>query len=360
MVVSYWSHSVKRVAIVGTVGIPACYGGFESLVENLTKYKSEDCKYYIFCSSKHYPEKLKTHNGAELIYVPLKANGVQSILYDIFSLWKCLFLKVDTILILGVSGCIFLPFFRLISKSKIVTNIDGLEWKREKWGRGVQKFLKLSESFAVKYSHAIVTDNEAITNYVKEEYNKQSYTIAYGGDHAIRASRKDANLKQSYALGLCRIEPENNVELILNAFSSINEKLKFVGNWDASAYGRSLKKNYSKYDNIELINPIYDIDQLYILRDGCDKYIHGHSAGGTNPSLVEMMHFGIPIFAFDCEFNRYSTNNKAFYFKNATHLNELIRKNDCKKLDDNASYMKKYAKENYTWQIITAAYEKLY
>ncbi|EPT8874545.1 DUF1972 domain-containing protein [Cronobacter dublinensis] len=351
---------MKRVAIVGTVGIPACYGGFESLVENLTKYKSEDCQYYIFCSSKHYPNKIKKHNGAELIYIPIKANGVQSILYDIFSLWKCLFLKVDTILILGVSGCIFLPIFKLISKSKIVTNIDGLEWKREKWRKAVQKFLKLSEFFAVKYSHAIVTDNEAITNYVKKEYNKSSFTIAYGGDHAIKTARKDINLKKSYALGLCRIEPENNVELILDAFSTINEKLKFVGNWEASAYGRALKKVYSKYDNIELINPIYDIDQLYILRGGCHKYIHGHSAGGTNPSLVEMMHFGVPIFAFDCEFNRYSTNNKAFYFKNAQHLNELIKDNDLQKLDDNASYMKNYAQENYTWKRITAAYEKLY
>ncbi|WP_336280248.1 DUF1972 domain-containing protein [Cronobacter dublinensis] len=351
---------MKRVAIVGTVGIPACYGGFESLVENLTKYKSEDCQYYVFCSSKHYSNKIKKHNGAELIYIPIKANGVQSILYDIFSLWKCLFLKVDTILILGVSGCIFLPFFRLINKSKIITNIDGLEWKREKWGKGVQKFLKLSESFAVKYSHAIVTDNEAITNYVKDEYNKSSVTIAYGGDHALKSSRNDINLKKSYALGLCRIEPENNVELILNAFSSVNEKLKFVGNWDASSYGRSLKSIYSKYDNIELIDPIYDIDQLYILRDGCDKYIHGHSAGGTNPSLVEMMHFGVPIFAFDCEFNRYSTDNKAFYFKDATHLNELIRDNNQKELSDNASYMKNYAQENYTWHRIAAAYEKLY
>ncbi|ELY4575389.1 DUF1972 domain-containing protein [Cronobacter turicensis] len=351
---------MKRIAVVGTVGIPACYGGFESLVENLTKYKSAGCQYYIFCSSKNYPEKVHSHNGAKLIYVPLKANGVQSILYDVLSLWKCLFLKVDTILILGVSGCIFLPLFRLVSKAKIITNIDGLEWKREKWGYFVKKFLKLSEFLAVKYSHAVVTDNKAITDYVKKEYNVSSFTIAYGGDHAVRTSNDNTNVKLSYALGLCRIEPENNVELILKAFSLSGDRLKFVGNWNASSYGIMLKRNYSNYSNIELIEPIYDIDKLFILRSGCDKYIHGHSAGGTNPSLVEMMHFGVPIFAFDCEFNRHSTDNKAFYFKDAQHLADLVKMIDTMELEKNACSMKVLAQENYTWQKITASYESLY
>lgn len=353
----------NKVAIVGTVGIPACYGGFESLVENLTLHKSKNVDYTVFCSSKAYKNKLDTHNNAELVYISLKANGVQSILYDVLSLVKCLKLKPDVVLILGVSGCIFLPFFKLFSKAKIVTNIDGLEWKRDKWRWAVKQFLKLSENIAVKFSDVVVTDNKAIGDYVNSEYGKENITIAYGGDHAIRSNLIDSQLNggtSSYALGLCRIEPENNVGMILEAFSKNSHKVKFVGNWESSAFGKALKAKYKGHENIELLDPIYDLDTLYQLRRGCSIYLHGHSAGGTNPSLVEMMHFGIPIFAFDCSFNRYSTDNKAHYFKDDNQLSELIKGTRKEALSSNANNMKRLAKERYTWSEISKEYELTY
>ncbi|EOG7716928.1 DUF1972 domain-containing protein [Vibrio parahaemolyticus] len=354
---------MKRVAIIGIVGIPACYGGFESLVENLTLHKSKDVDYTVFCSSNTYEKKLDTHNDAELVYLPLKANGVQSIPYDILSLVKCLKLKPDVVLILGVSGCIFLPFFKLFSKAKIVTNIDGLEWKRDKWGWAVKKFLKLSERIAVKFSDLVVTDNKAIGDYIDSEYHKENVTIAYGGDHAIRSNLIDAPSNQdasSYALGLCRIEPENNVEMILEAFSKNSHKLKFVGNWESSAFGKELYAKYKGNENIELLDPIYDLDTLFLLRKNCSLYLHGHSAGGTNPSLVEMMHFGIPIFAFDCSFNRYSTDDKAHYFKDEEQLSYLVKNTSNKALSINANHMERIAKERYTWSEISRQYESTY
>ncbi|USH03294.1 DUF1972 domain-containing protein [Grimontia kaedaensis] len=354
----------KKVSIVGTVGIPACYGGFESLVENLTLHKSKDVDYYVFCSSKVYKKKLDTHNDAELVYLSLKANGVQSILYDILSLVKCIKIKPDVVLILGVSGCVFLPFFKLLSNSKVITNIDGLEWKREKWPTAVKAFLKFSERMAVKYSDIIVTDNKAIGDYVDTEYRKKNHIIAYGGDHAIRDVDVDisdiTNVRSEYALGLCRIEPENNVEMILEAFSNNHHLIKFVGNWEASAYGISLKEKFGKFPNIELLDPIYDLDSLYSLRVGCSLYLHGHSAGGTNPSLVEMMHFGIPIFAFDCDFNRFSTNNSAHFFKDTEQLIDLVASTNRSELDQNGKKMKKLATERYTWKVISSDYESLY
>lgn len=353
----------NKVAIIGTVGIPACYGGFESLVENLTLHKSEGVDYTVFCSSKAYEKKLDIHNDAELVYLPLKANGFQSIPYDILSLVKCLKVKPDVVLILGVSGCIFLPFFKLFSKARIVTNIDGLEWKRDKWGWAVKKFLKFSERIAVKFSDVVVTDNKAIGDYVDSEYRKENVTIAYGGDHAIRSNLIDIQSNEgagNYALGLCRIEPENNVQMILEAFSKNSLKVKFVGNWESSAFGKELKAKYKGYENIELLDPIYDLDTLYQLRQGCSLYLHGHSAGGTNPSLVEMMHFGIPIFAFDCSFNRYSTDDKAHYFKNDNQLSELIKSTPEEALSSNANNMKRIAKECYTWSEISRQYELTY
>ncbi|CAM3993738.1 DUF1972 domain-containing protein [Shewanella aquimarina] len=350
---------MTKVAVVGTVGIPACYGGFESLVENLTKYSSNNIQYDIFCSSKSYPKKLSHYNGARLTYVPLSANGVQSIFYDVISLIKCIFKKPDVTLILGVSGCLFLPIYRLLSSSKVVTNIDGLEWKRDKWSKWAKKFLKFSESMAVKYSDVIITDNKAIGDYVDTEYAKDNVVIAYGGDHAIIEHAK-VEPEKDYYLSLCRIEPENNVEMILQAFVESEHKLKFIGNWNSSEFGRELKNRFSGKPNIDIVDPIYDLDQLFKLRSECRGYVHGHSAGGTNPSLVEAMHFGKPIFAFDCNFNRYSTEDKALYFSSPNELSEILT---CTTNDDLATIsqnMKLIAEKRYTWKVINQMYETTY
>ncbi|WP_340609340.1 DUF1972 domain-containing protein [Xenorhabdus bharatensis] len=351
---------MKTVSVIGIVGIPACYGGFETLVENLTLFSSGSFNYEVFCSSMTYGTKVKTHNNAKLIYMPIKANGVKSIFFDILSLIYCLKRKPEVTLILGVSGCIFLPIYKALSTSKIITNIDGLEWKRNKWGKLTRKFLKLSESIAVKYSDTIITDNQAIADYVEQEYRKKSIVIAYGGDHVIPIS-PPVVYPQDYFFSLCRIEPENNVELILKAFSSTqNIKLKFIGNWDGSLYGKKLKDQYSKYKNIEILDPIYDINILYELRKGCVGYIHGHSAGGTNPSLVEAMHFEKPIFAFDCSFNRYSTENDAFYFLDFQDLISKLNNITSVSMENCSKSMKEIAMRRYKWDTITQMYEKLY
>lgn len=244
----------------------------------------------VFCSSKAYDQKLNSYKNAKLAYIPVNANGIHSIIYDILCLIMCIFYRPATILVLGVSGAIFLPMLRLFYRGKVVTNIDGLEWRRAKWGKFAKRFLKLSESIAVKYSDVVISDNKAIADYVREEYSKESQVIAYGGDHAISDSINDIEVKD-FAFALCRIEPENNVHLILESFSQTNTKLTFVGNWNSSEYGKLLKKKYSTFDNITILDPIYDINALSVLRSECRFYVHGHSAGGTNPSLVEMMHF---------------------------------------------------------------------
>lgn len=274
---------MKKIYIVGTVGVPACYGGFESLVENLVAHHSEKIKYSVFCSSKTYSSRLSDYKGANLIYVPLKANGMQSILYDIISLMLCLIRRPDVTLILGVSGCIFLPVYCLFSSSRIITNIDGLEWKRAKWNKYIRWFLKCSEKLAVKYSDIVVTDNQAITDYVMNEYGVESVTISYGGDHAITPDLTLLDsLPEHFYLSVCRIEPENNVHLILDAFAQSGLPLKFIGNWHSNYYGSQLLEQYGQFTNIEMMNPVYDIKQLFKLRSACLGYIHGHSAGGTH------------------------------------------------------------------------------
>lgn len=350
----------SKIVVVGIVGIPACYGGFESLVENLTKYSTPSKSYEVFCSSKSYVEKPKYYNGAKLNYINIHANGVKSIIYDIVSLVRSIFIKPDVTLILGVSGCLFLPVYRFFSKSKVITNIDGLEWRREKWGWFAKRFLKLSEAFAVKFSDVVVSDNQAIANYVKKEYSVDSEIIAYGGDHVISSAIKNVMLGEYY-LSLCRIEPENNVEMILECFSKLpSERLIFIGNWSSNEYGRGLKDKYKSFNNIDILDSIYDIEKLFELRMGSKGYVHGHSAGGTNPSLVEAMHFSKPIFAFDCDFNRFSTENSAFYFSSAENLQLILRSENAEAIQNNAIAMKEISSRRYTWAIIAQQYESQY
>ncbi|MEI9651339.1 DUF1972 domain-containing protein [Enterobacter ludwigii] len=346
-----------KTGIIGTVGVPASYGGFETLVENIIE--NDKISYIVYCSSKKYPEKRKVYKGAELVYVPLNANGVSSIFYDAYSIIHAVFVKkVTSLLILGVSGCFILPLIKKISRVKVCTNIDGLEWKRDKWSKNAKRFLKWSENIAVNYSDVIIADNLEISNYVSSEYNKPCVVIAYGGDHAIATNyyNDETSVNNNYALALCRIEPENNVHVILEAFVSLNKNLKFIGNWNNSGYGKELRVKYQKFPNIEMIDPIYDIPKLDVIRKNCSIYIHGHSAGGTNPSLVEMMFFNKPIICFDCKYNRYTTHGMSEYFSNSAELHAKILNFQ----DNNQGAKLKYiAEENYTWDKIRQQYENI-
>ena len=265
-------------------------------------------------------------------------------------------------LILGVSGAIFFPILRCFPKVKIFTNIDGIEWKREKWKGLAKSFLKFSEFLAVKFSTHVVSDNEAITNYIAAEYQLSCKTIAYGGDHAFKPTA-DVKLDGIYdtsspfALSICRIEPENNVHLILDAFSETQSPIVFIGDWDKSRYGKALYDEYKDKVNLTLLKPIYCLDTLYAFRSNCSIYVHGHSAGGTNPSLVEMMHFSKPIVAFDCSFNRATMENKGNYFCSSKSLAEILGNSD--NLSD-GNDMREIAKRRYMWEVIRKEYLQLF
>ncbi|GAA4826815.1 DUF1972 domain-containing protein [Algivirga pacifica] len=355
----------KKVSIIGSVGIPAKYGGFETLVEYLTKDKiNSDIEYHVFCSSKAYSEKLPVHNNAKLHYVNFEANGVSSIIYDIISIIKASFFS-DTMLILGVSGALILPILRLFYRGKIVCNIDGLEHRRDKWSPFARKMLKFFEGIAVRNSDVVVADNKGIYDYVKETYARESSVIAYGADHTSYVELQEATktkykIPEKYYFSVCRIEPENNTHILLEAFSQRGDDIVFVGNWDNSEYGRELKVKYSSKQNITLLDPIYDQHILNQLRSNCYCYLHGHSAGGTNPSLVEAMYLSLPIIAFDVNYNRYTTFGKAMYFKNVSDLHNVIDTLSFDKIKSCSADMQDVASSHYTWYKIAEKYEEQY
>lgn len=349
-----------KIAIVGTAGLPASYGGFETLAENLViaAERAPQCGFgfTVFCSGK----AKGVYHGATLVGVPLSANGWQSILYDAVSLWKSR--KFDLVLLLGVSGAIALPFFKVVSKAKIVTNIDGVEWRREKWNFFVAGFLRLSQEIAVRVSDSIVVDNDGVLSFLKD--TTKCVQIEYGGDHALVEPTLPVEnwtaFPDRFFLSICRIEPENNVHVILKAFASADIPLVFVGNWDASTYGRDLRTEYGHVRCLTLHDPIYDLGVLSYLRGTTIGYVHGHSAGGTNPSLVEAMHFGKPIVAYDCIFNRATTEGVAIYFSSSSELASIASEISRGVVESGGEELARLARRRFTWDAISKQYFSLF
>lgn len=358
---------MKKIAIIGTQGVPAHYGGFETLAENLVRENhSPEIQYTVFCSSKGIKTKEKYFKGARLEYIPIKANGVWSILYDTVSLLKAT-RGYDVIVVLGVSGGVFFPFFKLLCNKKLIVNIDGLEWKRDKWKGFAKFFLRVSEEFALRFSDVVIADNQGIVDYIQNRYKKKTVLIAYGSDHVKRSLTEQEQqdildryrvTPQEYHISICRIEPENNCEMILKVFARTHKTLIFIGNWENSDYGKNLKQQYKDSPNIRIVDAIYDLDILYVLRSYSKAYIHGHSAGGTNPSLVEAMFCKCNILAFDVIYNRESTNNQAYYFRDSVDL--VLFTSGEESVESNASKMFELAMERYTWAKITKQYVALY
>ncbi len=347
-----------KICIIGTTGVPSSYGGFETLVENLIEDQSVD--FFVYCSGKHFSDRLEHYKGAKLVYIPLKANGLSSIFYDIFCMSHALFSGHKNFLILGISGAIFFPILKFFPKIKLITNVDGIEWRRDKWKGIAKTFLKFSELLAVKFSNIIISDNKEIENYFLKKYDHKSVTIAYGGDHAVKSFMNFEPNKiedSSFALSICRIEPENNIHTILEAFSNNEYPITIIGNWNSNNYGKKLYSKYNSIKNITLLNPIYSLNDLYRYRVACSVYIHGHSTGGTNPSLVEMMYFSKPIIAFDCSFNRASMENKGDYFDCESKLSKLV--NNIENLCE-GSILYEIAQRRYNWNLIRKQYLEVF
>lgn len=356
-----------KVAVIGTAGIPANYGGFETLVQNLAEFhlsSHQDVELLVYCSTKNHIERPARYLKTELRYLPISANGVWSIPYDIWSLMKAWLNRSDTLLVLGVSGAIALPIVKQLSKARIITNIDGIEWQREKWRGLARWFLRISEKFAVKYSDVVIADNDAIAEYVRDTYGASPTVIAYGGDHALQTcapSEIEIALPENYAFSVCRIEPENNIHIILEAFSEKPHfPLVIVGNWKNSPYGRDLKSRFGNIQHLFLLDPIYDAGILKYLRSQAKAFVHGHSAGGTNPSLVEAMHFGKAILIYDCSFNRYTTENNGGFFKDTPSLQRLIDAFETTNTEKTGLKMKEIAERRYTWAKIAKSYFRLF
>ena len=364
----------RQIAIIGTVGLPPRYGGFETLAAQLVRAaakRGQAHRLTVWCSAPQSPLPLAhDYLGAKLRYLPLRANGAQSIPYDALALFQAAQSGHSAALILGVSGAVALPFVRGLSRMQIITHLDGLESQRRKWGFVARNVLRRSERLAARWSHEIIADNPEIAAHIRKTYGRTPIEIGYGHeDHDDPDPTADPTeditdlaLPAQYALAVARAEPENNLALILEAFSRDTPDLPLVAvsNWSGTAHGAALKARFASHPHLHLIEAEYDQARLGAIRHGAALYIHGHSAGGTNPVLVQMMGAGLPVAAWDCGFNRATTEGSAAYFNSAESLHSaMARLRDPRQGPRMATALRSLAQRRDRWEDVTEAYFRL-
>ncbi|NTU70024.1 glycosyltransferase family 1 protein [bacterium] len=358
---------MKKIAIIGTNGIPSRYGGFETLAEYLSKYLSDQYDVSVYCSKENQRIETKNYNNSRLIYLPFRANGWQSMIYDAVSIFDA-YIKSDVLIILGFSGVIAFPFKSLFNK-KIVFNIGGIEWKKV---RGNKTFAvievvvkKFFETVCVYYSDIIVVDNQVLFDYVKNKYNRGSVLVEYGGDHAVAEPITDEYIKKypflskPYDVTVARAQEDMNIHLLIDAYKDMPMKnLVVVSNWNSSEYGKDIiSKTRGRYSNIYLQDAVYDLPELNAIRSNARLYYHTHSLCGTAPSLTEAMYLGLAVICYDVDTNRATTEGKSIYFKDITALKKILIELSVDRVKEIGKDMKAIAVKRYTWGRIVDLYK---
>lgn len=318
-----------KIAFIGSVGVPNCYGGFESFLEACAPELAKNGhEIIVTCYSGTYTSHEPVWNGVRRLFIPIPANGVLSIIHDLVA-FLATFWRSDAVVVLGVSGGVWFPAMRVlcaVTGVRLAVNIDGVEWRR-RTSFLRRTFLFLSDRIAQRFSHVVVYDNEGLFNCVLDSKKPTSYMIPYPGDPdgplppMARVGTRDAPA----ILTICRIEPENNCHLLLEAAAAAGvASYTFIGNWAASSYGIQLRRQYGALPGFQLMDSYYEKEGIAKYRSTCDVYLHGHSVGGTNPSLVEMLFYDCDIIAFDCVYNRATGKAAISYFSSVEGLREML------------------------------------
>jgi glycosyltransferase involved in cell wall biosynthesis len=359
-----------KIAIAGTRGIPNTYGGFEQCAGYLSQLLTER-GHEVTVYNAHYHPYQEPFLGAVSIvhkYNPEQTIGAAgNFIYDYLCMRHAVRSKHDVLLVLGyTTASVFYPLMNFGSTA-LVTNMDGLEWKRDKWNGFVKKLARWFEKLGVRYSPWLVADNPNIAAYLEETYKKPSRFIPYGCDRFTKADESVPGQfgleKGKYGMVIARMEPENNIEMAVRGFmdSDWTGKLVVVGN-TSNAYGKKMMELASSDPRVLFTGGIYDQDKLSSLRSLSSFYIHGHSVGGTNPSLLEAMACGCFLVIHANRFNKAVVQGNAAEFESSGQLTSLLNSRVFESADRD-----KFREANfrlvdtvYSWEAVTRQYEELF
>ncbi|MDD8048054.1 MAG: DUF1972 domain-containing protein [Thomasclavelia sp.] len=379
---------MKNIFIVGSKGIPANYGGFETFVEKLTeKKKNKDIKYHVACLSDNEDEV--EYNGARCFNVNVKNIGpAKAIYYDVYALKAVLkYVEENNINdgIVYILACRIGPFIKKYVKLfhekniKVYVNPDGHEFKRSKWSWPVRKYWKHSERGMVKSSDLLICDSKNIESYIQEEYKKykpNTTYISYGAD--VKSVRKTKDYEAwceehnitpgNYYLIVGRFVPENNYEAMIREFKASDTKrdLVIITNYENSSLYKKLEDKFhmSLDERIKFVGTVYNQKLLERIRTFAYGYLHGHEVGGTNPSLLEALATTKLNLLINASFNEEVGEQSCVYWsKEKGSLKEIINTVDVfspEYINDLGIMAKQRIKDHYSWDYIIDEYEKLF
>ena len=353
-----------KIGILGTRGIPNYHGGFEQFAQFFSVYLAKhNHQVYVYNSSKH-PYLEKVFNDVNILhcYDPEDKIGTAGqFIYDLNCILDSRKRNFDILLQLGyTSSTIWYKF--LPKNTTIITNMDGLEWKRSKYSKKVQKFLRYAERLGVKSSDFLIADSIGIQSYLKSTYDVDSKYIAYGAELFNNPEEEcinQFNLKPySYNMLIARLEPENNIETILDGVALSESKIPFlvVGKHDVNSFGKHLKNKFNDHKHIQFLGGVYNLNVLNNLRYYSNLYFHGHSVGGTNPSLLEAMSSKALIVANDNQFNKSILKSNAFYFSSSKDVKDCLDNFTKKEHVDKVENCFNDIEKHYSWDIINNEY----
>jgi hypothetical protein len=351
---------MKKVAIIGSHGLFANYGGWDQLVNNLVLKKSEDIEYLIF-NSADTKKIVECPNGVKVIHLKLKASGFEGLFYDFWSVILC-FWKVDTILLLGTQGIPLIRFLLFFRKVRIVANVGGIEWERPKFNFLAKLYLKHCFALSFKLSKSVILDNPYYNKFSPSKSKANIIVIPYGGEidescevnSTIRS--KYPFIDQDYFLSVSRSLKDNQLNELCDSFLGSKESLVLISNFSKSSYGLEVLNRYLSITNIFLINGLYNKPELDLIRRKCRGYIHTHTLCGTAPSLVEMIIARRPIISIDRPQNRFTLNNEGFFFSSFLEIQALLKSN----VDLDEYIPTEQVCKLYNWNKIVKDYENVF
>ena len=357
----------KTLRILGIRGLPAQHGGFETFAEYLAPYlKEHDWVVTVYCQDEGSGDIYEDEwNGIKLIHIPISQSGaLGTIVFD----WKSTLHTAKTkglILTLGYNTAIFCLLYKLKGITNLI-NMDGIEWKRDKWTTLERAWLYLNERAGCLLGNHLIADHPEIKNHLATRVNKKKITmIPYGSDVIKSVDSKQLDkfgLKSNeYAILIARPEPENSILEIVTAFSRTKrgKKLVVLGNFEKADQEYSKKVFEAASDEVIFPGAIYEKAIIQALRYHACLYIHGHTVGGTNPSLVEAMGAGSAILAHDNKFNRWVAGSGNYYFKDEEECYQQLGTllDDHKQLSRMKTASASAHKEHFTWKKILKEYE---
>lgn len=341
-----------KVGVLGVRGLPPAYGAFDQCLAEIVKYsviQAPKLKFLVACDSGFRSHNYACVNVSRIFIKRMPGFGI--LLFSLIALIAYRRRGARVLLSFGYGASILFPFAKLLGM-RIVCNTDGFEWRRQKWGYLARRFFKVSEWFCAKFSDALIFDAALIVRYFSIKFGRSGSLLRYGCEQISECPDLDLDRnfgisKHSYLFLVMRLEPENNIKMIVEAYVASEALIPLVIVGPSTAFFECQVRPLLD-DRCRVLGPIYDRAILKCLRDGATAYVHGHSVGGTNPTLVEAVDSGLPVLAFDTRFNREVLGTLGNYFADKEALTALI--------DADEWLHPEPLSEDYAWNYICGGY----